>query len=122
MATLPVMAIAHAVSGEVVDLLAPGQPSTPDRTIAIFKAPDLEVMRLVLPAGKQVPDHSVPGSLTVQCLHGKVELQTPGQTSTLAAGQFAYLRGGVTYGILALQDSDVLVTMVIANGVGAPAR
>ncbi len=115
------MAIAHAVSGEVVDLLAPaGQPTTPDKTIAIFKAPDLEVMRLVLPAGKQVPDHSVPGSLTVQCLHGKVQLLTPGQTSTLAAGQFAYLGGGVTHGLLALQDSDVLVTMVIANGMGSP--
>ena len=110
------MALAHAVSGEVVDLLAPGDPSTPEKTFAIFKAPDLEVMRLVLPAGKQVPDHSVPGSLTVQCLHGKVELLMPGRTSTLAAGQFAYLCGGVPHGLLALEDADVLVTMVIANG------
>ena len=53
------MAIAHAISGEVLDLLAPGQPDTADKTIAIFKAPDLEVMRLVLPAGKRMPDHSV---------------------------------------------------------------
>ena len=51
------MAIAHAVSGEVVDLLAPGPPSTPEKTLALFKAPDLEVMRLVLPAGKLVPSH-----------------------------------------------------------------
>lgn len=108
------MALAHAVSGEVVDLLAPGPPSTPDLTQALFKAPDLEVMRLVLPAGKRVPSHSVPGSLTIQCLSGQVELILPTKTTALAAGQFAYLAGGVAHGLRALQDSDLLVTIVIA--------
>lgn len=109
------MAIAHAVSGEVVDLLTPGAGTTPDKTLALFKARDLEVMRLVLPAGKRVPDHSVPGSITVQCLKGQVELFLPGQTALLSTGQFAYLGGGVAHGLHALQDSDLLVTIAIVS-------
>lgn len=113
------MAIAHAISGEVVDLLPPGGGgNTPDKTLAIFKAKDLEVMRLVLPAGKHVPDHSVPGSITVQCLSGLVEVMLPGKTATLSGGQFAYLGGGVPHGLHALQDSDLLVTIAILNGAG----
>jgi len=110
------MAIAHAVSGEVVDLLTPGAPTTPGKTLALFKAKDLEVMRLVLPAGKRVPDHSVPGSITVQCLSGQVELFMPGQTVALSTGQFAYLGGGVPHGLHALKDSDLLVTIAIVEG------
>ncbi|SFN10072.1 cupin domain-containing protein [Variovorax sp. OV329] len=109
------MAIAHAVSGEVVDLLAPGGVTTPDKTLALFKAKDLEVMRIVLPAGKRVPDHSVPGSITVQCLGGQVELFLPHQTAVLSAGQFAYVGGGVPHGLHALKDSDLLVTIAISG-------
>lgn len=106
------MAIAHAVSGEVVNLL-----TAPDKTQALFKAKDLEVMRIVLPAGKRMPDHSVPGSVTVQCMRGQVELFMPGSTAKLSAGEFAYLGGGVPHGLHALQDADLLVTIaIVPNG------
>ncbi|HYP86025.1 cupin domain-containing protein [Variovorax sp.] len=107
------MAIAHALSGDVVDLRG---PSTPDRTIALFKAPDLEAMRLVLPAGKQTPGHSVPGSVTVHCLSGRIELLLPDRSTQLEAGQLAYLAGGLAHGLRALEDADVLVTLAIGGG------
>lgn len=113
------MAIAHAISGEVVDLMAPGQAGTPDKTTAIFKSSDLEVMRLVLPAGKRMPDHDVPGSITLQCLRGKVDLLLPDGTSTLGAGQFAYVGGGVTYGLYAQQDCELLLTIAIRSTPGS---
>ena len=107
------MAIAHAISGEVLDLLTPGTHTTPDKTLALFKARDLEVMRVVLPAGKRVPDHDVPGSITLQCLRGKVDLLLPDRTSALQAGQFAYVAGGVAHGLYAQQDCELLVTIAI---------
>jgi len=107
------MAIAHAVSGEVVDLRTPALPGSTDKTTAIFKASDLEVMRLVLPAGKRMPDHDVPGSITLQCLRGKVDLLLPDGTSTLVAGQFAYVGGGVAHGLYAQQDCELLLTIAI---------
>lgn len=114
------MAIAHAVSGDVVDLRTPALPGTADKTTAIFKASDLEVMRLVLPAGKRTPDHSVSGSITVQCLRGKVDLLLPGQTITLVAGQFTYLAGGVMHGLYAPEDAELLVTLVVPAVGGKP--
>ena len=107
------MAIAHAVSGDVVDLRAPALPGSADKTTAIFKASDLEVMRLVMPAGKRMPDHDVPGSITLQCLRGKVDLLLPDRTSTLAAGEFAYVAGGVAHGLYAQQDCELLLTIAI---------
>ena len=107
------MAIAHAVSGDVVDLRTPALPDAADKTTAIFKASDLEVMRVVLPAGKRMPDHDVPGSITLQCLRGKVDLLLPDRTSTLSAGQFAYVGGGVSHGLYAQQDCELLLTIAI---------
>ena len=107
------MAIAHAISGEVLDLLTPGMHTTPDKTIALFKAQDLEVMRLVMPAGKRMPDHAISGSITLQCLRGRVDLLLPDRTSALRAGQFAYVAGGVAHGLYAQQDSELLVTIAI---------
>ena len=114
------MAIAHAVSGDVVDLRTPALPGAADKTTAIFKASDLEVMRLVLPAGKRMPDHEVAGSITLQCLRGKVDLLLPDRTSTLGPGEFAYVGGGVTHGVYAQQDSELLLTIAIRST--APAQ
>lgn len=113
------MAIAHAISGEVLDLLTPGTHTTPDKTTALFKASDLEVMRLVLAAGKRMPDHSVAGSITLQCLRGKVDLLLPDRTSSLQAGQFAYVGGGVPHGLYAQQDCELLLTIAI---LGSPQK
>lgn len=109
------MAIAHAISGEVLDLLTLGTHTTPDKTTALFKAKDLEVMRLVLPAGKRMPDHSVAGSITLQCLRGKVDLLLPDRTAALQAGQFAYVAGGVAHGLHAQQDCELLLTIAIQH-------
>lgn len=40
------------------------------RTTAILKADQLEVVHIVLGAGKQLREHSAPGEITVQCPNG----------------------------------------------------
>lgn len=54
---------------------------------AIFKSKDLEVLRLVLRAGDYLPPHRVPGGITVQCLHGALELGADGEKKRIQAGQ-----------------------------------
>lgn len=61
------MAQTHARSGQVVSVLPLGDRLGSVRTTAILKANQLEVVRLVLPAGKGLPEHSPPGEITVQC-------------------------------------------------------
>ena len=67
------MAISHAVSGQVVNVRPLDKSIATAITHTIVKTNDLEVIRVVLLAGNELPPHEVPGDITVQCLEGKVE-------------------------------------------------
>ena len=107
------MAIPHLQPGEAVDVHPLGARLAQEKTVALFKATDLEVMRLVLPAGKSLPPHRVSGEITVQCIEGSIDVTANGRSNVLNAGQLTYLEGGVTHGVLALQDASVLVTIAL---------
>lgn len=107
------MAIPHLKSGEIANLLSVGGDALSSQSSALFKTEQLEVMRLLLPAGRTMPLHAVPGEITVQCLQGVVEFGTSDETQKLHAGQLLYLRGGEPHSLLALEDACVLVTIVL---------
>lgn len=107
------MALPHATSGQVIDIRPLGPRITDAVSNAIFKAPQLELMRLVLPRGKGMPEHSVPGALTIQCLEGVIELQAHQTTQTVKAGELVYLEGGEPHALHAVEDSSVLLTLLL---------
>lgn len=107
------MAISHAVSGQVVDLLPATGPLTESRTVAIFKSRAMEVMRLVLPEGKTMAPHSVKGDITVQCLAGEINFFASGEVRRMAAGQLLWLEGGVEHSLTAVVDAQVLLTIAL---------
>ncbi|HYP30316.1 MAG TPA: cupin domain-containing protein [Burkholderiaceae bacterium] len=109
------MAIPHARSGQVVDILSPDDSLPSDQSYAVFKSDQLEVMRLMLPAGKAFPPHRVAGEITMQCLAGRVELDVEGVLQVLHPGQLTYLEGGVEHGLVAIEDAMVLVTIVLCR-------
>jgi quercetin dioxygenase-like cupin family protein len=111
------MALSHAKSAQVIDVKPLGARIAVDKTFVVFKSKDLEVMRLVLPAGKSVPEHSVAGEITVQCIEGTIDFQAGGQTHVLHGGQFMYLQGGVPHSVLAREDASVLVTIALRGHV-----
>lgn len=105
------MAIPHAASGQLIDVQPLAGKLSEGRTVALFKSEELEVMRLIIPAGKSVPSHQVKGEITVQCLEGEVAFTTSGQTQLMKAGQLLWLAGGVPHGLTAVQDASLLVTL-----------
>ena len=105
------MAIPHAASGQVIDIQPLAGQLLDARTVALFKSDELEVMRLIVPAGKTVPSHQVKGEITVQCLEGEVAFTAGGQTQTMKAGQLLWLAGGVPHGLTAVRDASLLVTL-----------
>ena len=107
------MAIAHAAPGQLVDVQPLGSQLSEARTSALFKTDELEVMRVVLPAGKTVPAHKVRGEITIHCLEGEVELMAGGQTQRMKAGQLVWLEGSVDHALKAIQDASLLVTIVL---------
>jgi quercetin dioxygenase-like cupin family protein len=107
------MAIPHLRPGQATQVEPLGVRLAQEKTVALFKSEDLEVMRLVLLAGKSLPPHRVPGEITVQCIEGSIDVTVDGQSHVLLAGQLLYLGGGVTHGVTALQDSSALVTVAL---------
>jgi quercetin dioxygenase-like cupin family protein len=109
------MAQTHARSGQVVSVLPFGDRLGSVRTTAVLKADQLEVVRIVLPAGKGLPEHSVPGEITVLCIEGRIEFRTPAALHVLEAGDLIHLRGNEPHALKATVDSSALLTLCIAK-------
>ena len=109
------MALHHAASGEIIDLAPYGETFSDAASAALFKTRELEVIRMVLHAGKEVPEHSVPGEMTIQCLKGKAELRLRDGARSLQAGQLACLEGNEPYAFYADEDSLLLLTILLKH-------
>ena len=106
------MSLPRPVSGDVIDIRPLGNKLTDAASIALARTDDFEVMRLALPKGKSIPEHEVPGEITLQCIEGTVEVQAHDKTLQLQAGDLLYLQGSTPYAIFALESSSILMTMV----------
>lgn len=106
------MALPHASSGDIVNLRPLGGRITDTPSSAFVRNASIEVMRLVLPAGREVPEHEVEGPITVQCLEGMLEVQAHGVISRMCANELMYLAGGVPHSLRAIEDASALVTIV----------
>jgi quercetin dioxygenase-like cupin family protein len=105
------MAIDHLAPGEVADIRPFGTRLKESVSVALFKSPELEVMRLVLRAGQGIPEHAAPGDMTVQCLEGMAQLRLRERTLTVPDGHIARLARGTSYEIRAETDCSLLVTI-----------
>jgi quercetin dioxygenase-like cupin family protein len=107
------MAIPHARAGEVIDIRPLGPALSQARTTTLVKTNVLEVLRLVVKAGSEIPPHKVNGEITVQCLEGSVGFLIDGGTRVLEAGQMMFLTGGEMHAVRGIQDASVLVTILL---------
>ena len=105
------MAISHADPGQIIDLLS--QTTDDSVTQTLIKSDSLEVIRLIFPAGKETAEHKVDGEVTVQCLTGRVMFTARSKTQELAAGQMLYLAGGDLHALKAVEESSVLVAILL---------
>lgn len=107
------MAIHHAASGELIDirpLLCNLENAT---TRTLYKSDHLEVYRMVLLAGKEMPAHRVAGEITAQCIEGNIEFTVGGIVQTMIAGDLICVAGGVEHALKAVKDSSLLVTILL---------
>ena len=107
------MAIHHASSGELIDIRPLQHELKTTVTKALFKSDHLEVSRMILLAGKDVPEHEVAGETTVQCLEGSVELVVAGTAHSMRTGGLICVARGETRALKAIEDSSVLITMLL---------
>lgn len=105
------MALHHAAPSEVVDLEDWGD-DVPSGTKAIVKTDELEMIRMALPAGKELDTHRVAGPLVIHCLSGSIEIDAMGKTGVLKGGQLVHLAPGEPHAVRAMEDARVLLTVV----------
>lgn len=107
------MALQHAQPLDIIDLGPLGSDLHDTLTTSLLKTPSLQLMRLVLRAGHDLPEHKVPGEITVHCLEGEAVVTTPLRRCHLHAGELVMLSGGVPHGVQAVTDSALLVTVLL---------
>ncbi len=107
------MAIPHAKSGEVIDVRPLGSGLAAASTTTLVKTKTLEIIRLVIPAGKDIPEHHAPGEITVQCLEGKVAFKSGNATQNLEAGQLLYLSSAAPHSLSGIEDASILLTILL---------
>jgi quercetin dioxygenase-like cupin family protein len=96
---------------DVVDVRPLGANFDEARTNTLVKTKHLELIRLVLPAGKEISEHEVAGEITLQCLEGNVEFTANNVTRSLSAGQLVFLEGASKHSLRALENSSLLLTI-----------
>jgi quercetin dioxygenase-like cupin family protein len=106
------MSSLNAGPGEVVAAGPLGSALAGAKTETLVKTPALNVVRLAVPAGKEIPEHRAPGVITVHCLEGVVDLTAGGETRRLNAGQPLYLTPGTPHSLRGISDASVLVTIL----------
>ena len=108
------MAQPHLAPGQIGSVLPLGSRLAQTPSYALLKAPQLEVIRMVLPAGKTMPGHQVAGEITVQCLEGVIDFEIAGQSQRMRQGDFLHLAGGVAHQLTGVEDASALVTICLA--------
>ena len=107
------MAIPHAKPGDIVDVRPLGPALASAQTQTLFRAANVEVIRLVVPSGKHIAEHRAKGELVVQCLEGRVAFTALGQTQTLEAGNLLYLPAGEPHSLEGVEDASLLLTVLL---------
>ena len=97
---------------EVIDVHPSGPVPPGPLSSTLAKTATLEVRRLILPKGREIPTHHARGEITVHCLEGRIAFTADGTTRELAAGHWLFLAGGVPHSITALEEALVLLTVM----------
>jgi quercetin dioxygenase-like cupin family protein len=110
------MALPHAKLLDVVNI-GPLGPALHDAvSTSLIKTDRLQLLHLVLPARRDIPEHHVDDECTIHCLEGDVEVLMPGGARRLGPGQLVVLPAGQPCSLSARADSALLVTLLLRHG------
>jgi quercetin dioxygenase-like cupin family protein len=107
------MAIPHAKPGEIVDARPLGAALASSQTTTLVRAEHVEVIRLVVPGGKEIPEHKAKGEIVVQCLEGRVAFTALGKTQNLETGKLLYLPTGTPHSVKGIENASLLLTVLL---------
>src|ERR1700687_1161934 len=101
------MAIPHAKPGEVVDVRPLGSALASAQTKNLVRAEQVEVIRLIVPAGKEIGQQKAKGEIVVHCPEGRVAFTVFRKTQTLEAGHLLYLPTGEPHSVKGIENASL---------------
>jgi nucleotide-binding universal stress UspA family protein/quercetin dioxygenase-like cupin family protein len=104
---------AHIRAGEIVDVRPLGSALASAKTRTLIEANGVQVLRLIVPAGRAIPEHKAKGAIIVHCLEGCVLFTALGKTENLKGGKLLYLPKGEPHTIQGVDDASLLVTILV---------
>ena len=107
------MALPHTQPGEVVDVRPLGSALASSQTATLLRAEQVEVRRLVVPAGQEIAEHKAKGEIVVHCLEGRVVYTAFGKAHNLEAGKLLYLPTGEPHSVKGVEDASLLLTVLL---------
>ncbi len=110
------MALLHSRPLDIINISPLGPALRDAVSTSLLKTGRIQLLHLVLPARRDVPQHHVDDECTIHCLEGDVEVQMPGGARRLGAGQLVVLPAAQPYSLSARVDSAVLMTLLLHHG------
>jgi quercetin dioxygenase-like cupin family protein len=110
------MALPHANLLDVISVSPLGEKLRDSVSTSLIKTGEIQLLHLVLPAHKDMPEHHVDHECTIHCLEGVVEVQMGVGVRQLKAGSVIVLPAKEKHVLRARTDCAVLVTLVLENG------
>jgi len=77
-----------------------------------MKTDSFETIHLIVPAGGEIPEHMIGGSLSLCCLEGEAIIDIPGGEARMKQGDWLYLDPQVLHAIRGVTDAGLLLTVL----------
>ena len=85
--------------------------STGQNAKTLLKYDDLRVVLMTLRAHARVPKHQTEGRISIQTIHGHIQVRATGRTFDLPLGGLLALDRGLPHDLEAIEESAVLLTI-----------
>jgi nucleotide-binding universal stress UspA family protein/quercetin dioxygenase-like cupin family protein len=106
------VAAESANRGDLIDVRPLGTALGSAQTRTLMRSAAVEVVRLIVRAGQEVPLHQNKGEVLVHCLEGQVALATLGKTQVLEAGTLVHLPAHQPHTFQGIENASILLTIL----------
>ena len=103
------MALPHARSGDIITLA----PHTAHRSETLIRDDHMEVVQMVLEAGKQLKEHMASGAMIMQVLKGAIDVEAHGNRQRMEPGHLMFLRDSEPHSVLAHENTVLLLSIFL---------
>ena len=104
---------ATANPGDPIDVRPLGTSLVSAHTRRLVRTATVEVVRVIVRAGQEIPQHTSKGEIIVHCLEGRVGFTALGKTQELEAGTLLHLPAGEPHAFHGIEDASLLLTILV---------